>query len=269
MGHVKSPNFVIFALAVLAVAAITIFMFSWLRWSMLLASLLFFVVAVVVGFSTSLRSNKHASAFIWGFFAGVAMSFAIIVLSVFHLPIVDKITPFLFTPLAGVIWLLFFLGIIFNAAIIFKFKQLGLLALVPAGIQVIALFLVLFFPLNKIWIKANFSMYRAERERVVSLVYRERLKPNVKYNSRMIALPRTYPLLSMGGNEIEVRTHRGNKYLLFYTFRGFLDSGYSGFIYVPRGGDPRSSSDLQNGYRVTDIMPLGGNWYHASYRYIY
>jgi len=95
-------------------------------------------------------------------------------------------------------------------------------------------------------------------------VFAGTLQPNVDHNPRLIRLDESYPLVSMGGNEIVVEEHDGGKYVLFFTFRGILDN-YSGFLYVPSGGVPSLFSDL-NEQQFTEIEPLEENWYFVSHR---
>lgn len=67
----------------------------------------------------------------------------------------------------------------------------------------------------------------------------------------------------MGGNEIVVERHREGAYVLFFTYRGVLDN-YSGFLFVPQGGDPRGFRDL--GETGTTIEPLEQQWYFVAHR---
>jgi len=70
-------------------------------------------------------------------------------------------------------------------------------------------------------------------------------------------------MVSVGGNEIVLEEHDGRKYIFFYTFRGSLGD-YSGFMYVPKGGDPTNFSNL-NESQTTDIQPFGDHWFWAAH----
>ena len=106
-------------------------------------------------------------------------------------------------------------------------------------------------------------MYESQRQEVVEKVYSGELVPNVRHNSSLIALGAEYSKLSMGGNEIVVQDIDGLVYVFFFTYRGILDN-YSGFLFVPDGGDPRNYSDL-NEDDVTQIVKYADNWYWASH----
>lgn len=187
----------------------------------------------------------------------------LVLLAIFKWSIIDRISPFLFMPFDGVIWLYFIIVVIASLTCILKYKKIGLVSLAPLGILAFAFMAVNFVPFTKLWIKADFAFYKNEREEVVQQVYKNELKPNVSYNPSLINLDDSYPSLSAGGNDIIVEEHDDQKYVFFFTFRGVLDN-YSGFVYVPEGGDPRNFSDL-NEISSTQITPLGGNWYFGSH----
>jgi hypothetical protein len=169
----------------------------------------------------------------------------------------------MYMPLAGIVWLFYFIAAIVSLSCILKIKKIGFASLAPAAVQAIAFLIVFFVPFTNLWLKADFAFYKSEREEVVKKVYSGELKPNVLHNSSLISLGNNYPLISMGGNEIVVEEHEEIKYVFFYTFRGILDN-YSGFIYVPDGGNPTSYSDL-NKFESTQIVRLEGNWFYASH----
>ena len=82
-------------------------------------------------------------------------------------------------------------------------------------------------------------------------------------NFPLIALGSEYANISKGGNEVMLQEIEGENYVMFYTFRGILDN-YSGFLYVPLGGDPRNFLDL-NEQDTTQIIQYSDNWYYASH----
>ncbi len=187
----------------------------------------------------------------------------IILLGIFKWSIIDRISPFLFMPFSGVIWLYFIIIVIASLTCILKYKKIGLVSLAPLAITGLAFVTAYFVPFTYLWLKADFAFYKNEREEIVQQVYKNELKPNVSHNPSLISLDDSYPNLSSGGNEIIVEEHDGQKYVFFFTFRGVVDN-YSGFVYVPEGGDPRNFSDL-NEMSSTQITPFGGNWYYGSH----
>lgn len=199
----------------------------------------------------------------WRFIVAVSASLLIIILTAFEWSIIDRITPFLYMPLSGVVWLFFMAAAIASLTCVFKYKKIGIISFSPLSILMGAFLVVYFVPFTNLWLKADYSLYKKEREEIVKKVYENKLKPNVNHNSSLINLGRSYPLVSMGGNEIVVEEHAGLKYVFFYTFRGILDN-YSGFLYVPDGGVPTNYSDLDES-SSTQITHLDGNWHYASH----
>jgi hypothetical protein len=190
-------------------------------------------------------------------------SLAVVVLAAFQWSIIDRITPFLYVPLLGVVWLGFAAAGVGSLTSIAKAKHIGILAFAPASMQVVAVALVLFVPFTNLWLETDFALYRGQREDAVRRVQNGELRPNVSHNPSLIKLGRDFSLISMGGNEIVVEEHQGMKYVFFFTYRGILDS-YSGFLYVPSGGDPTKYSDLSDG-EARQVRSLKRNWFYVSH----
>jgi hypothetical protein len=144
-----------------------------------------------------------------------------------------------------------------------RVRRLGRTALHPLAICLCAVLLAVYFPFTDVWLAANYHWYRPARAEVVRQVQRGELRPNVAHNPSLIALPPGTPLVSMGGNEIIVEVHDGQPYVFFFTYRGILDN-YSGFLFVPAGGDPRRFSDL--GEPTTQLVEREEHWYFAAHR---
>ena len=86
------------------------------------------------------------------------------------------------------------------------------------------------------------------------------LRPNVAHNGSLIALGRSGPNVSAGGNEMMVETRADKPWVLFFTFRGI--NHYSGFLHVPDGGDPDTFADLSE--RRHQIVPHAPGWYFVA-----
>jgi hypothetical protein len=175
----------------------------------------------------------------------------------FEWKIVEVLTPFL-TPL---IWLLvfgfFFVITVLSLTNLFKNKVWK-----PLAIQTVTILLWLFFPFTQIVLNIDFTMNKAEREEVVAIVNSGALKPNVSHNDSLILLPEKYDHLSKGGGEVVVEKNGDSYTILFFTFRGILDS-FSGFVYSPNDQRP-SKNGFDGDYK--EIERLDKNWYWvASY----
>ncbi|TLX48064.1 hypothetical protein C1E24_04480 [Pseudoalteromonas phenolica] len=195
----------------------------------------------------------------------LAMSISIfaILIMAFQWSIIDWITPLLMPFLIFLVFIIFLIGLGFSLSCLFKFKQIRWLAIVPLATQLLAFVIIEFVPFTKLWVNVDFHLYKSQRQEVVERVYSGELVPNVEYNSSMIALGSEYSKVSMGGNEIQIQDINGLKYVFFFTFRGILDN-YSGFLYVPDGGDPINFADL-NEEDVTQIIKYADNWYYTSH----
>ena len=179
----------------------------------------------------------------------------------FQWNIVDFLTPLLTLPLLGIAWLLQMLGVILSFLFVYRRRRDGVAAFVPLAVSALAILLAIFVPFTQMWLHVNFDMHKAAREQIIAKVRSGALKPNVSYDDNLIALPKSYNV-SMGGEEIIVQGALKNPYVFFFTYRGILDS-YSGFLWVPKGKDPRNFMD--SGEAGGEIVPFGGDWYFIGH----
>jgi hypothetical protein len=190
----------------------------------------------------------------------VIVSASLLVIAValqWHL--VDSLTPFLMLPVFGLLWLAVVTGLGISVGLIirdFSRAAFGCFAFCVAC-SVAAWF----DPFTPLWLKAYFSWYEAERNRAVEVLMTDGL-PRAPHNSNVVRLPKGWPKLSMGGNELLVEEHDGRTYVLFFTFRGILDN-YAGYLFVPEGGDPRRFRDL--GEDTTEIVYMRPSWVYVSH----
>jgi len=196
--------------------------------------------------------------------ASIISSLALLLVIVFRWQIIDIVTVFLIMPVLVIFWLSFIITGIFSLTCLRNRNSTGRVAIAPIAIQIVTLFLIVFIPFTKIWITANFYIYKAEREEIVNNINQGTYKEHELLNNiYFIPLGNSYPRVSMGGNDVAVEETDGKKHIFFYTFRGILDN-YSGFIYVPSGGSVSNFSDL-NEEHSTDIRMLENNWYYVSH----
>jgi hypothetical protein len=175
----------------------------------------------------------------------------------FEWKIVEVLTPFLMPLLWLLVFGFFFVITFLTLMNLFKNKVWK-----PLAIQTVTILLWLFFPFTQIVLNIDFTMTKAEREKVVANINSGTLKPNVSHNDSLIHLPEKYNHLSKGGGEVVVEKKGDSYTILFFTFRGILDS-FSGFVYSPNDQRP-SASDFDGDYK--EIERLDKNWYWvASY----
>ncbi|HEX7981440.1 MAG TPA: hypothetical protein VF461_22710 [Gemmatimonadaceae bacterium] len=187
---------------------------------------------------------------------------AVILVAAFEWTIIDAVTEFLFMPLQVAAWLPLLVGFGWAVITYARFRASDRTASYPLLICVVGVAIVLFVPWTTVWLAANELVHRSDRERIVQQVQQGALRPNVGYNSALIALSSDSPDVSKGGNEIIVEEHDGRRYVFFYTYRGILDH-YSGFLYVPAGADPRAFREAAD--RSTVMEPRSPNWYFLAH----
>ena len=184
-------------------------------------------------------------------------------MELFQWSIIDVVTPFLFLPLQGTAWLLLLAGFTWAVVLRLRVTAPDRAANYPLLICVVGAMIAIFVPWTNIWLGMNERVHRFDREQIVREVQDGSLRPNVAYNSQLIALEHRFPGVSKGGNEIVVEEHNGQRYVFFFTFRGILDH-YSGFLFVPDGGNPRLFSDAAE--RSTEIDQRSKNWFFVAHR---
>lgn len=192
-------------------------------------------------------------------------SLALLLLYAFQWSIIDLVTPFLFAPIEGLVWLIF-AGISAWSIVHWIRNRRLRLSWLPLLICCVSFGLVMTLPFTNLWLQYDFTFKRNNRERIVQEVLAGKLAPLREFagGTKVIALPQGAPQVSMGGNQILAEVHDGKTYVLFFTYRGILSS-YAGFLYVPTAGDPAAFSDLNERSR-TQIEKYSDHWFFASHR---
>jgi hypothetical protein len=166
-------------------------------------------------------------------------------------------------PLSGMLWLVFLSVTTWTIVHAVRRRKHWRTAFIPALVCATAAVIVLVVPFTRLWLEANFAWHKAAREEAVRNVMAGTFRPNVSHNPSLIALGVNLPNVSASGNEIVVEEHDGKTYVFFFTFRGILDN-YSGFVFVPDGGDPLLYGDLRE--PATELVRFDENWFFVSHR---
>jgi hypothetical protein len=192
-------------------------------------------------------------------------SLALLLLYAFQWSIIDLITPFLFLPVQGLVWLMFVGVSVWSMVYWIRNRRLRQ-SWTPVLICGASVCLVMTVPFTNLWLQYDFSVRRNARERIVQEVSEGKLQPIPGRGqfTKLISLPMGAPQVSMGGNEILEQIQDGKTYVFFFTYRGILSS-YAGFLYVPTGGDPSAFSDLNEQSR-RQIEKYSEHWFFASHR---
>ncbi|MCA0149962.1 hypothetical protein LCD52_14275 [Rossellomorea vietnamensis] len=182
-------------------------------------------------------------------------SVMLVALAFFQWHLIHILTPFLMPFL----WLMaggfFLVTIVFSIIAVFKRREWK--AFILQSLTVIFLF---FFPFTQVVLNMDYENNRADRETVVKKVREGAITPNVPYNDSVIHLPEEYEALSRGGGDILVEKKNEEMLVLFFTFRGILDS-FSGFVYSTSGNEPLSGDF---GGDFIELEKLDKHWYYVS-----
>ncbi len=197
--------------------------------------------------------------------AALVISFTILAIAnLFHWIFVELFFPLGLFPLH--LWIAgapFVICAVWSLIQVRHVRKHGIVWLVPAALSFAAYVFLATVPFTEWWLDLNFWRHRAEREKVVTLVAQDELKPNVAHSRQLIALDSTFGRVSAGGNDIIVRRKDGRTYVLFFTFRGIL-SRYSGFLNIPPDGSVEEYREL-GGDRGREKVRITDRWYFVSH----
>lgn len=193
-------------------------------------------------------------------FAATA-SASLLLITAFEWSLIDWLTPLLYVAALGAVWLVFALAVLSALFSAFRHRRQGPRAALPLGLCLAAFLLAMLAPFTDLWLWVNFHRHQAEREAVVRQISGGELRPGTSPHDKLVALPPGSGL-SQGGDQVIVERHDGRLYVLFFTYRGILDN-YSGFLFVPPGGDP-ALFDARQG-RTPQLIRYGEHWYFTSH----
>jgi hypothetical protein len=212
---------------------------------------------------TGLTSDPPAVASMRsGLLASTAFSLGLLWILAFEEPFSDFPEGLLIFAMVLVIGLPFLGCCIWSVFLLRRIRQGGKKFAVPLMVCTLTVVLLASVPFAELWLQRNFWWYRADRERIVARVEAGELKPNVSYNSTLIALGDTEPSVSVGGNDIVVEQTETGTYVLFLTLRGFRHY-FSGFLHVPPGGDPAGFFEFED-KPPRRIVQYGKDWYFVA-----
>ncbi|KQL50401.1 hypothetical protein AN964_22305 [Heyndrickxia shackletonii] len=182
-------------------------------------------------------------------------SFLVILNGFFQWSIVEIITPFLMFPFWLVLFVFFIVITVLAIVQLFKYKNWK-----PFVIQAVTIIILFYFPFTQTMLDLDFKMHKSEREEVVDKVVSGKYKYNVPDSPSLIHLPKQYTHLSKGGGDV-IAVKTGDSFtILFFTFRGILDS-FSGFVYSTN--DQKPLKTVFDG-DFKEIKKLDKHWYFVG-----
>jgi hypothetical protein len=194
--------------------------------------------------------------------AAAMISIGTLLLATFELAMAELPSALVLLGILPLTALVFFGCCVWTATLLFRIRKGGAKFAIPFLICAVTLALLVYAPLQKIALQRNFYWHRADRERIVARVEAGELKPNVDYNSSMIALGDKEPIVSAGGNDIVVDQAEGGTYVLFLTSRG-LKHYFTGFLRVPPGSDPKDFFEFDD-KPPSQLVRYDKDWYFVA-----
>jgi hypothetical protein len=194
--------------------------------------------------------------------ASAIFSLGLLSIAAFATPLDDFPAGLLLIPLVLLIGLPFFACGVWSVFLLTRIRQGGLKFASPLIVCTLTLAMLDTVPFMQISLQTNFWWHRTDREHIVTRVEAGELKPNVSYNSALIALGNTEPAVSVGGNDIVVEQTEAGPYVLFLTLRGFRHT-FSGFLHVPNGSDPAKFFEFAD-MPPARVVSYGKDWYFVA-----
>jgi len=184
-----------------------------------------------------------------------------LLIAIFELSMADWPSSLVLLGILPLTALSFFGCSLWSATQLLRIRKDGLKFAAPFLICALTLVLLVYAPLQQVYLQHDFSWHRTARERIVARVEAGELKPNVEANENLIALGDAEPHVS-AGNDIVVDQADEGTYVLFPTSRG-LKHTFSGFLHVPPGGDPKQFFEFDD-KPPTQLVPYGKDWYFVA-----
>lgn len=179
-----------------------------------------------------------------GVIAATIVSTVTLAIAVFELSMADWPSGFVVLVILPLAALLFFACLLWSASQLLRIRRDGMKFALPFLICAATLAILVYAPLQKVYLGYDFKARRAEREKIVARVESGELFPNVSYNKNLIALGSDAPHVS-AGNDIVLDDRDEGAYVLFLTSRG-LKHTFTGFLRVPPGGDPNKFFEFED-----------------------
>ena len=193
--------------------------------------------------------------------AAVTVCLVTLLIAIFELSMADWPSSLVLLGILPLTALLFFACGVWSVTQLLRIRNDGVKFASPFLICALTLALLLYAPLQQVYLQRDFYWHRADRERIVARVEAGELKPNVDFDENLIALGGGEPHVS-AGNDIVIDQADEGTYVLFLTSRG-LKHSFSGFLHVPAGGDPMKFFEFDD-KPPTQLVPYGKDWYFVA-----
>ena len=190
----------------------------------------------------------------------------VLFVSIFRWTLVEYLTPFLEPLLEMLAGAFFLVALIWSLVHLMKaWKRGAVVATLPSIVCLGTAAIAVFVPFTKLTTDLDFRYHYAARTTVVNDVlagrYEKQMEGGGGGRGDLISLPTHLSYLSSGGEVLRFQ-HQDRTLILFFSFRGVLDS-FSGFVY--------SSDDMPPlrgdfGGQFVEVSRLRKNWFWAASR---
>jgi hypothetical protein len=195
-----------------------------------------------------------------GVLAAATVCLVTLSIATFELSLADWPSGFVLMVILPLASLLFFACGLWSATLLLRIRKDGVRFAVPFLICTLTLLVLVYAPLQQIYLQHDF---RARRPRADRDAGRDRrVIPNVVDNKNLIAFGEREPHVSAGGNDIVIDDTDDGVYVLFLTSRG-LKHYFSGFLRVPPGGDPKKFFEFKD-KPPTRLEPYDKDWWFVA-----
>ena len=192
--------------------------------------------------------------------AAATVSVVTLLIAIFELSMMDWPSGFVLLVILPLAALLFFSCCLWSASQLLRIPKDGAKFALPFLICALALAVLVYAPVQQIYLQRDFWARRADREKIVARVESGELLPNVSTNKNLIALGDKGPRVS-AGNDIVIDDRDEGAYVLFLTSRGL--STISGFLRVPPGGDPKKFFEFED-KPPTRLVQYDKDWWFVG-----
>lgn len=187
----------------------------------------------------------------------IIVSFVAILLVAFNNSLIPRYWVLSLIPFM-VCFALFIIAVGTSISCCWEYKKIGIKALLPLLIQVFAIVIIFVVPFNEIWLKIDFDYNLENRQKVVELATAGQLKSANGETEGTIYLGSQHPFVAFYGNQIRITKFDDKVYVFFY-LSTYMTGGYSGWLYVPHGGD----KDFVSGYGGSHTVDYcEGKWFY-------
>lgn len=208
----------------------------------------------------SQQESRHPDTLSGALVFSIWIAISAVLICIFRWTLVEYVTQFVEPLLETAVAVLFLSSVVWSVIHAVIKRRFGIMkALAPIGINIATVIIVIFVPFTRITIDLDFRFHLNARTNVARDVLAGKYDNSVQNaggRGDLIPLSGSLSSLSSGGEIVRLR-RSGDTLILFFSFRGILDS-FSGFVYSSDDVPP-VAGDF--GTKFVENERLRQNWY--------